>query len=104
MLREIAGYGSFRARREHMVDIHSLQGEPSTAVSQASFALHSATPAELKERPANLFVGTFIGEPPMNVFPSRVRKENGRLDFVRKYDVDTAPARTQYWMGIVGLD
>ena len=29
---------------------------------------------------------------------------DGRLDFVRKYDVDTAPARTRYWMGIVGLD
>ncbi len=33
-----------------------------------------ATPAELKERPANLFVGAFIGEPPMNVFGARRRR------------------------------
>ena len=31
-----------------------------------------ATPAELKARPANLFTGTFIGEPPMNVFTAAV--------------------------------
>jgi 6-phosphogluconolactonase (cycloisomerase 2 family) len=29
---------------------------------------------------------------------------DGRLEFVRKYDVDTGSGRTQYWMGIVGLD
>ena len=29
---------------------------------------------------------------------------DGRLDFVRKYDVDTAGGKTHYWMGIVGLD
>ncbi|MFL9942326.1 lactonase family protein [Paraburkholderia graminis] len=28
---------------------------------------------------------------------------NGRLEFVRKYDVETAGAQLQYWMGIVGL-
>ena len=39
-----------------------------------------ATPAELKERPANLFVGAFIGEPPMNVFAARV---DGDGDMVR---------------------
>ena len=27
-----------------------------------------------------------------------------KLDFVRKYDVDTGAGKTQYWMGIVGLD
>ena len=30
--------------------------------------------------------------------------DKGRLDFVRKYDVDTGAGRIQYWMGIVGLD
>lgn len=29
-----------------------------------------ASPAVIKERPANLFTGTFVGEPPMNVFPA----------------------------------
>jgi multiple sugar transport system ATP-binding protein len=33
----------------------------------------------LKERPANLFVATFIGEPPMNVFDARVENRDGRV-------------------------
>ena len=40
-----------------------------------------ATPQELKERPANLYVGTFIGEPPMNVFDAGVREAGGRIAF-----------------------
>ena len=36
------------------------------AVMEDGVLQQYATPAELKERPANLFVGTFIGEPPMN--------------------------------------
>jgi multiple sugar transport system ATP-binding protein len=32
-------------------------------------------------RPANLFVGTFIGEPPMNVFPVQVKDEGKTLAF-----------------------
>jgi multiple sugar transport system ATP-binding protein len=51
------------------------------AVMEDGVLQQYATPAELKERPANMFVGTFIGEPPMNVFPAKVRRSNGRLDF-----------------------
>jgi multiple sugar transport system ATP-binding protein len=29
-----------------------------------------ATPHDLQDRPANLFVASFIGEPPMNLFPA----------------------------------
>lgn len=29
-----------------------------------------ATPEQIKDAPANLFTGTFVGEPPMNVFPA----------------------------------
>ncbi|WP_299394221.1 ABC transporter ATP-binding protein [Pelagibius sp.] len=39
------------------------------------------SPAHLKDRPANLFTGTFIGEPPMNVFEAEVRADSGRLRF-----------------------
>ncbi|WP_138464611.1 ABC transporter ATP-binding protein [Poseidonocella sp. HB161398] len=39
------------------------------------------TPAALKERPANLFTGTFIGEPPMNVFDAEPQDSGGRLAF-----------------------
>ncbi|MCB1377327.1 MAG: ABC transporter ATP-binding protein [Alphaproteobacteria bacterium] len=42
------------------------------AVMEGGELQQYATPAELKQRPANLFAGTFIGEPPMNVFQSNV--------------------------------
>ena len=39
------------------------------------------TPDLLKERPANLFTGTFIGEPPMNVFSAEAVLGGGSLTF-----------------------
>lgn len=39
------------------------------------------SPAALKTRPANLFTGTFIGEPPMNVFPAKASLRQGRVQF-----------------------
>ncbi len=41
------------------------------------------TPDRLKDRPANLFTGTFIGEPPMNVFAARAEADTdgGHLSF-----------------------
>jgi multiple sugar transport system ATP-binding protein len=42
------------------------------AVMEGGELQQYATPAELKVRPANLFTGTFIGEPPMNVFTADV--------------------------------
>lgn len=43
------------------------------AVMEGGVLQQFAAPAMLKDRPANLFTGTFIGEPPMNVFPAEVR-------------------------------
>jgi len=43
------------------------------AVMEGGVLQQYATPAELKARPANLFTGTFIGEPPMNVFTATVK-------------------------------
>lgn len=37
-----------------------------------------ASPVDLKERPANLFVASFIGEPPMNLFLATLRSQAGR--------------------------
>ena len=37
------------------------------------------TPSEVYERPANLFVATFIGSPSMNLLPGRLIYENGRF-------------------------
>ena len=41
------------------------------AVMEAGVLQQYATPATLRDRPANLFTGTFIGEPPMNVVAVR---------------------------------
>lgn len=42
------------------------------AVMEGGVLQQMASPAELKARPANLFVATFVGEPPMNVFDAVV--------------------------------
>jgi len=49
------------------------------AVMEGGRLQQFASPTELKKRPANLFVAGFIGEPPMNLFPARVVRENGGL-------------------------
>ncbi|MGF1624035.1 MAG: ABC transporter ATP-binding protein [Alphaproteobacteria bacterium] len=49
------------------------------AVMEGGLMQQFATPAELKDRPANLFTGTFIGEPPMNVLAAEARVEGDRL-------------------------
>jgi multiple sugar transport system ATP-binding protein len=39
------------------------------------------TPQKIKERPANLFTGTFVGEPPMNVFEASVTGSESKMAF-----------------------
>ena len=39
-----------------------------------------APPQELYERPANVFVAGFIGNPPMNLFPAQLTGSDGRLN------------------------
>ena len=55
-----------------------------------------ASPAALKDRPANLFTGTFIGEPPMNVFTAEVRSAEGRLNLRLGGDVELDYAATAF--------
>jgi multiple sugar transport system ATP-binding protein len=45
------------------------------AVMEGGVLQQLASPADLKEQPANLFVATFIGEPPMNVFEAAVSRQ-----------------------------
>ncbi|MFC6489390.1 ABC transporter ATP-binding protein [Nitratireductor sp. GCM10026969] len=49
------------------------------AVMEGGVLQQFDTPQAIKERPANLFTGTFIGEPPMNVFEASVKGKGGRL-------------------------
>ncbi|MFT3987764.1 ABC transporter ATP-binding protein [Aestuariivirga sp.] len=51
------------------------------AVMEGGVLQQYATPAELKARPANLFTGTFIGEPPMNVFPASAKVTDKHITF-----------------------
>ncbi|MCG7597812.1 ABC transporter ATP-binding protein [Mycobacterium sp. PSTR-4-N] len=53
-----------------------------------------ASPRELYDQPVNLFVAGFIGSPPMNFVPARVRGDQLELPFV------TIPLREQ-WRGAV---
>lgn len=52
------------------------------AVMEGGELQQYATPAELKVRPANLFTGTFIGEPPMNVFTADVTAAADTVRFI----------------------
>ena len=49
------------------------------AVMEGGILQQFDTPETIKEKPANLFTGTFVGEPPMNVFEATVRGEGDRL-------------------------
>lgn len=49
------------------------------AVMEAGVLQQYDTADELKTRPCNLYSGTFIGEPPMNVFTASVEPENSSV-------------------------
>jgi multiple sugar transport system ATP-binding protein len=51
------------------------------AVMEGGELQQYATPAELKIRPANLFTGAFIGEPPMNIFDAKVTADEQAIKF-----------------------
>ncbi|TGV74176.1 ABC transporter ATP-binding protein, partial [Mesorhizobium sp. M00.F.Ca.ET.158.01.1.1] len=50
------------------------------AVMEGGVLQQFDTPDRIKERPANLFTGTFVGEPPMNVFEAFVGTAAGRIN------------------------
>lgn len=49
------------------------------AVMEGGVLQQFDTPAKIKERPANLFTGTFVGEPPMNIFDAEVKTGSGAV-------------------------
>jgi multiple sugar transport system ATP-binding protein len=53
----------------------------SIAVMEGGVLQQFDTPQRIKERPANLFTGTFVGEPPMNIFEASVTASESRLAF-----------------------
>ncbi len=57
------------------------------AVMEGGELQQFAAPDALKDSPANLFTGTFIGEPPMNVFETQVMASAENLRFILDSDV-----------------
>jgi multiple sugar transport system ATP-binding protein len=51
------------------------------AVMEGGVLQQFDTPQMIKERPANLFTGTFVGEPPMNVFDATVTVSGDMMVF-----------------------
>ena len=51
------------------------------AVMEGGVLQQFANQHDLKEKPANLYVATFIGEPPMNVFDASVSAAGGQITF-----------------------
>ncbi|MCV3766596.1 ABC transporter ATP-binding protein [Rhizobium sp. TRM95796] len=51
------------------------------AVMEGGVLQQFDTPEMIKERPANLFTGTFVGEPPMNVFSASVTTSGESVSF-----------------------
>jgi multiple sugar transport system ATP-binding protein len=54
------------------------------------------TPHNIKERPANLFTGTFVGEPPMNVFETEVSGGDSDLSFDLKGGITLSYAASDF--------
>lgn len=52
------------------------------AVMSGGVLQQFASPEDLKDRPANLFVAGFIGEPAMNLLPAMLSRRNGQLEAV----------------------
>jgi multiple sugar transport system ATP-binding protein len=73
------------------------------AVMEGGILQQFATPAELKARPANLFTGTFIGEPPMNVFNASVRAEGKTVSFAIDGGVTLAYSANEFSAPVLGL-
>lgn len=69
------------------------------AVMEDGYLQQFDTPQQLKDQPANLFTGAFIGEPPMNLFAARVERSADRIGLVLDdrhrldYSIDDFPVR-----------
>jgi len=55
-----------------------------------------ASPEEIKDAPANLFTGTFVGEPPMNVFAAKVAPAGDALVFTLQDGSDLSFPRAAF--------
>lgn len=66
------------------------------AVMEAGLLQQYDTAVQLKNQPANLFTGTFIGEPPMNVFDASVQVHDTSVRFELADSVVLDYAKTEF--------
>lgn len=67
------------------------------AVMKDGIIQQFGTPKDIYNNPANLFVASFIGSPPMNFIPLRLQRKDGRLLAL----LDSGQARCELPLGIV---
>ncbi len=66
------------------------------AVMKDGIVQQFGTPKQIYNDPANLFVASFIGSPPMNFIPLRLQRKEGRLLAV----LDSGQARCELPLGL----
>lgn len=66
------------------------------AVMEGGVLQQFDTPQRIKERPANLFTGTFVGEPPMNVFEASIDASDSGIVFGLNAGVRLAYAAAEF--------
>lgn len=71
------------------------------AVMEGGNLVQFATPDHLKKMPANLFSGTFIGEPPMNVFDATVSEINNSITFTLDESVSLSYPSTAFSQAVI---
>ncbi|MFK7857971.1 MAG: ABC transporter ATP-binding protein [Granulosicoccus sp.] len=71
------------------------------AVMEGGNLVQFATPENLKEKPANLFSGTFIGEPPMNVFDASVSGHDNTITFTLDDSVSLSYPTTAFSQDVI---
>ena len=59
--------------------IEALSMGDRIAIMQSGIIQQVSEPTVLYDRPENYFVGSFIGNPPMNFFDAQIQKDNGSL-------------------------
>ena len=62
------------------------------AVMEGGVLQQYGPPGELRDRPVNLFVATFLGEPPMNALPATVQPGGLRLEDGEGVHLDVPPS------------
>ncbi|MCL4137696.1 UNVERIFIED_CONTAM: hypothetical protein GTU68_003654 [Idotea baltica] len=72
------------------------------AVMEGGYLQQFESPLAIKERPANLFTGTFIGEPPMNVFNANVVQDGNKILFELDENVVLAYDMNDFSEPVVG--